>query len=211
MSLVKRRKCLIHQSSFKKLTGERVIKFPTRAARCYKFKSRQTGVLVARMMPAQARSISVRTALLAVRHLTQRRVFSPMLSFGDRRSAAAQGTNAPAYRTDSCARRSSMSKRLASSSSSCNWIGNEATRSCGIAAVDPRSSPYVGCLAHQCRATPCACCQCAAWCCRSRSCGTCRDESGRGQPGHGTTRGEPCAGTRPPPSGSRRCRWLDRR
>ena len=92
MPLVGRRKCLTHQRFLKKLTGEPVIKFPTKAARCYKFKSRQNGVLVAQMMPAQVRSISVKTALLAVWHLTQRRVFLPMLPFGDRLSAAAQGT-----------------------------------------------------------------------------------------------------------------------
>jgi hypothetical protein len=45
MSLVKRGKYLTHQSFVKKLTYETAIKFPTKAARRYKFLSRETAYL----------------------------------------------------------------------------------------------------------------------------------------------------------------------
>jgi hypothetical protein len=48
ISVVGRGKCLTHQRFLKKLTGETVIKFPTKAARRYKFSARENGFREAR-------------------------------------------------------------------------------------------------------------------------------------------------------------------
>lgn len=63
MPLVGRHKCLILQNFLKKLTGETVIKNPTKAAHRYKFSSTENGLLGARMMPARTRSITVKTTV----------------------------------------------------------------------------------------------------------------------------------------------------
>jgi hypothetical protein len=46
---------LIHRRFLEKLTGETVIKFPAKAARCYKFSPRENRRREARMMPASPR------------------------------------------------------------------------------------------------------------------------------------------------------------
>ena len=63
MSPLGRCKCLTHRIFLKKLTGETAIKFPTKAARCYKFSLRENGLPEAQMMPAMVRLNSVKTAL----------------------------------------------------------------------------------------------------------------------------------------------------
>jgi len=62
MSRLGRCKCLTHLRVLKKLAGETVIKFPTKAARCYKFSLRENGLPEAQMMPAMVRLHSAKTA-----------------------------------------------------------------------------------------------------------------------------------------------------
>jgi hypothetical protein len=60
-------KCLIHGDFLENLTGETVIKFPTKAARCYKFSPRENGVRDAKMMPATGRMDFVNKAMRSQR------------------------------------------------------------------------------------------------------------------------------------------------
>ena len=62
MSRLGRCKCLTHLRVLKKLAGETVIKFPTKAARCYKFSLRENGLPEGQMMPAMVRLKSAKTA-----------------------------------------------------------------------------------------------------------------------------------------------------
>jgi hypothetical protein len=63
MSRLGRCNCLTHLRFLKKLTGETDIKFPTKAARCYKLSLRENGLPEGQMMPAMVRLNSAKTAL----------------------------------------------------------------------------------------------------------------------------------------------------